>query len=823
MNNSSEIAWFLNIDHTPFDKVRIFRIDERGIVDTLCVQGFNLPAKYFLEDKSSVNCQITLEQNHSYTLLIHVESTAYIFMPATLNTADQLLKKNQKKNLFIYSLISVILVSFFINLVSYFQTKEKAYLLLGLALFFFLISFGYQHGLEMIPSLPTFLKTRMRTLFFGLTLIFFTLFTFQYLETGRSGKIHLLLKGLLWVCTSYTILILIPVLPLPLLNLITPYINLLAYLVFTLSGIYFVAKGVKYSTFYLLFTTGILVSAIIWALHLNNNLPENLVPGFLGMLAILTLTLLINLGLSDKIGQWKLEQIKSIHSNEMNRKLQQELEERKLVESDLRESNEKFRLLFNLIPQPVFLTELESGKILECNEASNEIFGFPDDELIGNTSTELNLISKAQRNDLIHILKKQQEIKSFEITIPAKNNELLSFIISGKIINIQNESNVLWVFTDITDLKKGQHEIRKLGSAIDKTANSVIITNANGEIDYVNEYFTKITGYEATEVMGKNPRFLKSGFHPSAFYKEIWNRLKNGSTWQGELLNAKKNGELFWEATTITPLLDDLGITTHYIAIKQDVTEQKRQLEMIKQSELKLRELNASKDKFFSIIGHDLLDPFNALYGFTNILVEELHQDNLEESREFAAYIQQSVQRILSLLQNLLIWSKSQSLEQNFSPGLTNIREIVDNMVSVLQPTARNKGIQFDLQVDPEIEVFMDVNMISTVVRNLIANAIKFSQTGGKIILASNISGNNLVVSVIDNGRGIEEEHLGQLFQLEKTFTSRGTNNEAGTGLGLVICKEFIEYHKGKIWVESQVGKGTTVHFTIPLHPGLLS
>lgn len=223
------------------------------------------------------------------------------------------------------------------------------------------------------------------------------------------------------------------------------------------------------------------------------------------------------------------------------------------------------------------------------------------------------------------------------------------------------------------------------------------------------------------------------------------------------------------------------------------------------------------KDKFFSIISHDLMNPFNALLGFGEMLIEAIRKDDKEESVEYSEIIRQSSRRILDLLQNLLVWSRMQNGTMKYVPTEVKIDELVSDTMIIMVPIAKNKEISVDWVIESTLVATLDYNMISSVLQNLITNAIKFTQKGGQIVVKSFIDTNHLNFIVSDTGIGISEKHMDELFRLDKSTSSRGTNDEVGTGLGLIICKEFIEKHNGKIWVESVLGEGSSFCFSIPV------
>lgn len=226
---------------------------------------------------------------------------------------------------------------------------------------------------------------------------------------------------------------------------------------------------------------------------------------------------------------------------------------------------------------------------------------------------------------------------------------------------------------------------------------------------------------------------------------------------------------------------------------------------------------SVEKDKFFSIISHDLMNPFNALLGFSNILKDAVKENDQKEIEECSTIVQQSATRISNLLQNLLVWSRMHNGKIQFSPKSARIEELISNTMMVLSPVAQNKQIKLDWSVDGDITAKLDTNMIGSVLQNLVTNAIKFTEKGGEVRVSAFIEAENLNIEVADTGVGMTDEQIQKLFRLDKTASSRGTDDEVGTGLGLIISKEFVEMHCGKIWVESTLGKGSKFCFRIPI------
>lgn len=230
-----------------------------------------------------------------------------------------------------------------------------------------------------------------------------------------------------------------------------------------------------------------------------------------------------------------------------------------------------------------------------------------------------------------------------------------------------------------------------------------------------------------------------------------------------------------------------------------------------------LNELNASKDKFFSIIAHDLKNPFNTIIGFSEMLQEAVNSNDPKTIYKYASMINISSVQTFRLLENLLEWANSQRGKVSFTPVVINMSEIITEEFLMLADMARGKNIEIINNVSGSISVEADKNMIRTIVRNLVSNAIKFTHKNGKVEVNAVVYKNHLEISVSDNGVGMSNDIMSKLFKIDANLTSRGTENERGTGLGLFLCKEFVEKHGGKIWAESEEGKGSTFKFLLPL------
>jgi signal transduction histidine kinase len=249
-------------------------------------------------------------------------------------------------------------------------------------------------------------------------------------------------------------------------------------------------------------------------------------------------------------------------------------------------------------------------------------------------------------------------------------------------------------------------------------------------------------------------------------------------------------------------------------AMNLNITQMNEQLQ---ESQVELTNANNAKDRFFSILAHDLRNPFHNIMGESYLLSKSYDRLSPDERKRYASDIFSSCEQVDRLLGNLLEWSRTQSKGITFQPMLFDFQLLVQNSLSVLKSSSDEKSISVENRIVRPIQIYADYTMLETVVRNMIHNSIKFTPYGGNITLSASIDNEKLVTSISDTGVGIDEENLGKLFQIDSNIKTRGTGNENGTGLGLVICKEFINYHKGEIWAESSPGKGSVFYFSIPI------
>jgi len=329
--------------------------------------------------------------------------------------------------------------------------------------------------------------------------------------------------------------------------------------------------------------------------------------------------------------------------------------------------------------------------------------------------------------------------------------------------------------------------------------------------DYFNKTWLEFTGRTMEQEFGIG---WAEGVHPDDFdfcLKTYVAAFDKKEAFLMEYRMKNKYGEYCWIRDFGRPFYDLDNTFLGYIGSCYDITENKN-------NELSLIELNATKDKIFSIIAHDLRSPLNNVFGLTELLIENVNDYGREDSQKYLKIINSSAKSTLALLDNLLNWAKSQIGQLNFMPEKIMLSKVILEVIELNNELAKAKNISLNYTPAAEIEVDTDENMLRIVLRNLISNAIKFTKSEGNITVSTFLKPNHIEIIISDNGIGMNEDKCKKLFDITTNITSVGTANEKGYGLGLVLSKEFVEKLGGNIWVESEEGKGSDFKFTLPLN-----
>jgi PAS domain S-box-containing protein len=498
---------------------------------------------------------------------------------------------------------------------------------------------------------------------------------------------------------------------------------------------------------------------------------------------------------------------------------------RKLSEELLKDSEIRYRRLFEASKDGILILDDYNGQIQDVNPYLTDMLGYTLEELLGKEVWEIEVFKNitASKEDFIEL--KEKELTRFEhMSLLAKDGRQINVEFVSYVYLVDHAKVIQCNIREISDNKKSEEALKesemKLRAITKSAKDAIIMINDNGNVTFWNPAAEEIFGYSSFEIHGKNlhdiimPASLMQK-HLTAFMK--WKETGDGNAIDKtmEVIAIRKNGQEF----PVELSLSSVRLHERWMAvgIVRDITRRKMADEALKDSEKRYIELNATKDKFFSIIAHDLRNPFGTFKQTLDLLSDEYYEFDEKERIEFITLMKNSSKHLLELLENLLTWSRSQRGNIEYQPINFEIKTIINNSISLFNQNAIAKKIELLSEVSPGIVCYADINMLTTVVRNLISNAIKFTGNGGKIVISTDDFSDeqNIIIKVADNGVGIPPEIQQKLFRIDTHVTSLGTNEEKGTGLGLILCKEFVERYGGRIWVDSEPGKGSTFYFTV--------
>ena len=461
--------------------------------------------------------------------------------------------------------------------------------------------------------------------------------------------------------------------------------------------------------------------------------------------------------------------------------------------------------------------------IFNCNKRFERFFGAKESEIIGKT--DYDFVPK----ELADFFRKKDE-ESINARTSSTNLEWVTFSDDGHKELLEtiktpvydgngNLTGILGIARDITKFKQTEDSLKvnqeRLEMAMEMANLGIWEFDVIRRGFYFDDRFYSLYG----TTKDKYDKFIslddfKNKFvHPDDRDRTTYETMKavkeNAPSLSMEHRIIRTNGEIRHVIARMLFSASDNNITKRGFGLMQDITS-------IKKAELELRELNTSKDKFFSIIAHDLKNPFNTIIGFSEVLKEELRSMDTETIEKYVGLINTSAVQTFRLLENLLEWANSQRGKIVFNPGPVNLHDLVKEELTDLYYMAEEKAIELNNLLPAGFIITADRNMMKTIMRNLITNAIKFTHKNGKVEVKATLVNNKTEVSVSDNGIGMTPETINKLFRLDCNLSTMGTEDEKGTGLGLILCKEFIKKHDGKIWVKSKPGKGSIFRFSLP-------
>lgn len=531
----------------------------------------------------------------------------------------------------------------------------------------------------------------------------------------------------------------------------------------------------------------------------------------------------IELGLRNKDGKTSTV-VKSaipirLHNQDMILEAFMDISKQKQAEQDLIEQKQFNDAVLNSALVGIIVIDALSHKILSVNEKAKEMIKADEVNIIGSICN--NFICPADRGSC-PITDLDQQIHNQQKNLITAHNENIQILKSVKKAKINGHDVYVESFIDISDKTKAEQELKKLSMVVQESPNSIVITTTNGDIEYVNPAFEQITGYSSEEVLGQNPRILNARNAENTIdYKEMWETISAGQIWRGEFCNKKKNGSVFWELASITPVKNSKGIITNYIAIKDDITNRKKSESELKVAKENADKANKAKSFFLAKMSHEIRTPMNGIMGMTDIIMQGTDDKELEEKLKV---ISVSAENLLTIINEILDFSKIEAGQVELENIPFDLKKMLTEVEELLMIKAKAKNLYLKTRISDQLPIYVlgDPTRVKQIIINLVNNAINFTEEGGITIFLEkkrqNLKSSNFIlgINVIDTGIGISEEGKKKLFMAFSQTDNSTTRTHGGTGLGLLISKELSHLFSGNIGVDSQLGEGSTFWVEIP-------
>ena len=412
---------------------------------------------------------------------------------------------------------------------------------------------------------------------------------------------------------------------------------------------------------------------------------------------------------------------------------------------------------------------------------------------------------------------RKYEFTKREIDLCRMLSNIGSLSLENSLLFEQLNNNIKELKSAIFKKEKTEERFRLLNRAVEQSPVSIVVTDNNGKIEYVNPMFTELTGYSRSEAIDNTPRMLNSGYHPHSFYQVLWSTILSGKDWFGEMRNKKKNGEFYWESVLISPMTDDNGRITHFIGVKEDITAKKAMLGNLISAKEKAEESDRLKTAFLNNISHEIRTPLNAIVGFSKFLSE--HQLSDEKRQQYIDIILSSNDQLLYIIDGIMKISHLEAGQTIIKKTDADICRIIRTLYSQFHPVVSQKKLDFILNIDniPDgTKVLTDEGKLRQILSNLIDNAIKFTRDG-HIELVCRKNGEFFEFLVEDTGIGIPMEEHKKIFERFYQVNKPKSEIYGGTGLGLSICSGYATLLGGNLEVESTPGKGSLFTLRIPV------
>ncbi len=499
----------------------------------------------------------------------------------------------------------------------------------------------------------------------------------------------------------------------------------------------------------------------------------------------------------------------------------QDISESKQIEVELNSSNKLLRTVIDNIPDAVYMKDTNFRKIV-ANKIDAQRSNIEIADMIGKTDYEIYPLEIAEKYA-------EDDKKVFDTGMPVINREeILPFgnkfkwVLTSKFPLQDDENKILGLVgigRDITEIKEKESRLRLLQKVIEQSPLSIVITDTEGTIQYVNPGFENATGYTRQEAIGKNPKILNTGSQSRNYYVNLWETILSGKNWYGEFHNKRKDGTSYWESAVITPIYDENNEIKQFVAIKEDVTNIKQMVKELETAKEKAEESDRLKTVFLANMSHEIRTPLNGILGFSSIISSGLcNNDQLEK---YGKIIENSGQRLMTVIDDIIDISMIQSNQLKIEQIEFDLNDLLEEVFVVYknQKAAQLENIRFDMEsklTRSNSNIISDKNRIYQVLKNLLDNAFKFTNSGYIKFGCYDSGDPEVILFVEDTGIGIEEGKTSLIFEIFRQVEEGNARKYDGSGLGLAITAGIIERLGGEIVVRSAINKGTTFYVTLP-------
>ncbi len=521
------------------------------------------------------------------------------------------------------------------------------------------------------------------------------------------------------------------------------------------------------------------------------------------------------------------------------------------TQNALYERREIYSAIVEQAADAISLVDANTGQFLEFNSAAHQLLGYSREELAQMCIADIDAFFSIDELHALFESLSNSNTNDFETRHRAKNGEIIDVLVSARPITVHGRRCLASIWSNITHQKQTEEQLRKLSMAVEQSPGSIVITDLNGNIEYVNEAFVRITGWQRDEVIGQNPRVLKSDLTPAATYDAMWATLTEGHTWSGEFINRRKDGSVYNELARIAPIRQPDGQITHYLATKEDITKLKRVQtelelhrdhleELVAKRAAQITELNTqlqqraeeaeaatqAKSQFLANMSHEIRTPMNSIIGLSHLA---LGTELTAQQRDYLQKIKGAGEHLLAIINEILDLSKIEAGKLHLEQTPFVLSHLMQEVTDLVEQKAKAKNLMLEIEISEQIPQHLvgDPLRLKQILLNYASNAIKFTDTGHITLRVTmphmNTEAVQLRFSVQDTGIGLTPEQQQRLFQSFQQADASTTRKYGGTGLGLAISQRLAELMGGEVGVESIYGQGSTFWFTVLLAPATLS